>query len=121
MKDPNTRIWIPGLQERLIEVSEDGTKTFFSVGPKGEWQYRHEFPDVQPEVDASRELAKNDDHWKKGVKNGQLHYAHIPPAILFKWHCEGVDIKDTSALFGMVDKPQWGYLKCVAKIHVAKE
>lgn len=119
MKSPNTRIWIPGLQERFIEY-ENGIKTFMSVGPKGEWQFRYEFDDLEPEVSASRELAKNDDHWKKGVKAGQVHYAHIPPALLFKWHCEGVDIKDTSALFLQVDKPEWRYLKCVDKIHVAK-
>lgn len=119
MSSPNTRVWIPGLQERLIEVV-DGRRTYMSVGPKGEWQFRHEFDDVQPEVDASRELAKNDDHWKKGVKQGMLHYAHVPANVLFLWHCEGVDIRNPRELIRTVNKPQWSYLKCCTKVHVPK-
>lgn len=120
MSNKNSRVWIPGLQERLIDVRDDGTKEYFSVGPKGEWQYRYEFPNVRAEVEASKALAVNDDHWKNGVKNGQVHYAHIPDAILLKWHCEGVDIKDKAELFRMVNRPEWRYLKCVDKIHVAR-
>ncbi len=120
MAQANTRIWIPGLQERLFEVLPDGTKTYFSVGPKGEWQFRHEFPDVANEVDLSRQLQNDPDHWKKGVKKDMVHYAHIPDSILFKWHCEGVDIRDNKALFEKVNTPKWKYLKCVDKIHTAK-
>jgi hypothetical protein len=115
----NSRIWIPGLQERLIE--DDGVKkTFFSVSSDGSWQYRYEFYSVAAEVEASKQLQNDPDHWKNGVEQEQVHYAHIPDAILFKWHCEGVDIKDNSALFSMVNNPDWSYLKCVDKSHVAK-
>ena len=115
----NTRDWIPGLQERLIEEDET-KKTFFSVGPKGEWQYRYEFAPVTAEVEASKYLQRDDEHWKKGVKQEQVHYAHIPDQILFKWHCEGVDIRDNKALFDKVNSPDWSHLKCVGKIHVPK-
>jgi len=117
----NTRQWIPGLQERLFEVDPlTGIKTFISFGDKGEWQFRYEFPDIQNEIDISKSLQNDPDHWKKGVKNDVVHYAHIPDPILLKWHCEGVDIRDNKALFEMVNKPEWSYLKCVDKIHVAK-
>lgn len=111
--------WIPGLQERLFEVDPlTGIKTWMSVGPKGEWQFRHEFPDVQNELDMNRDLRNDSDNWTEGVKNGVVHFAHIPDAVLFKWHCDGVDIRDNKALFEMVNKPEWSYLKCVDKIHV---
>lgn len=116
---PNSRKWIPGLQERLFEVDPNGVKTFISFGPKGEWQFRHEFPDVQNELDMNRDM-RNGDTWERGVKKDMVHFAHIPDALLFQWHCEGVDIRDNKALFDMVNKPEWSYLKCVDKIHKAK-
>lgn len=115
----NSRIWIPGLQERLIE--DDGVKkTYFSVGPEGDWQYRYEFYPVTAEVEASKYLQNDPDHWKNGVEQEIVHYAHVPDGLLFKWHCEGVDIKDTKELFKRVNSPDYSYLKCVDKIHVAK-
>jgi hypothetical protein len=114
----NTRKWIEGLQERPFSYDPlTGIRTFFSSTPRGEWQFRHEFDDTYAEVEASKALAKNEDHWKKGVKNSMLHYAHIPDAILFKWHCEGVDIRDQRELLKMVNKPEWAYLRCTEKIH----
>lgn len=117
----NSRIFIPGLQERLFDVDPlTGVKTYFALGPKGEWQFRHEFPDVKNEIDLNNQQRKDPDNWKKGVKDNMVHYAHIPDAVLFQWHCNGVDIRDNKELFKMVNKPEWGYLKCVDKIHVAK-
>lgn len=116
---PNSRVWIPGLEERPFDYDPvTGIRTFMSVGPKGEWQFRHEFESVKVELEASKALAKDEDHWKSGVKGGLVHYAHIPDSVLFKWHCEGVDLKDKKALFEMVNKPEWSYLKCVDKFHL---
>lgn len=114
----NTRKWIDGLQERFFEYDPvTGIRTFFSSTKDGAWQFRHEFDDVQPEVDASRTLANDPDHWKDGVKESWLHYAHIPDALLFRWHCEGIDIRDQNELLKMVNKPEWKYLRCTEKIH----
>lgn len=117
MSSPNTRKWLDGLQERFFDYDPmSGIKTFISTNANGDWQFRHEFSEVAHEVDASRELAKNDDHWKDGVKKDMLHYAHIPDAILFQWHCAGVDIKEPSELLKMVNKTEWKYLRCTGKI-----
>lgn len=107
--------------ERLLSYDRaNGVKTFFSSGGKGDenWAIRHEFEDVSPEVDASRELQKDDNHWKDGVKKEWIHAAHIPDAILLKWHVDGVDINDPKELLRMAQRPEWRYLMCVDKILV---
>lgn len=98
----------------------NGVTTFFSSdGKQGEnWAIRHEFDDVSHEVDASRELQKDGDHWKKGIKNSWLHAAHIPDAILLKWHGMGVNINEPKELLCMVQRPEWRYLMCVDKVLV---
>lgn len=112
----NSRVWTQPVNERLFDYS-GGIKTFFSSLPDGTWQFRHEFDSVRPELEASKELAKNDEHWDAGVKKEMVHYAHIPDAVLFKWHCEGIDIKDNKALLAMVNKREWAYLKNTTKHH----
>jgi hypothetical protein len=96
-----------------------GVKTFFSSGGKdGEkWAIRQEFDDVSHEVDASRELQKDDGHWDKGVKAGWLHYCHIPDPVLLQWHAMGVNINEPKELLKMVNKPEYAYLKCTGKVH----
>lgn len=117
MASPNTRVWLDGLPERFFDYDPiSGIRTFMSTNKNGDWQFRHEFSDVSHEVDASKALATTDDHWNAGVKKDMVHYAHIPDAILFKWHCEGVDIRDSQELMKMVNKPEWAYLRCTGKI-----
>jgi hypothetical protein len=107
--------------ERLLDYDPySDVKTFFSAdGKYGErFAIRQEFGDVSPEVDASRELQKDDDHWKKGVKNGWLHAAHIPDSILLQWHAMGVNINEPKELLRMVQRPEYHYLRCVDKVLV---
>jgi len=109
--------------ERLLDVDPiSGTKTFFSSHGKNleDWTYRYEFASVAPELEGSRGLQKDRDHWKKGVKQGIVHYAHIPDSLLLKWHIEGVNINNKTELFAKVNSREYSYLKCVDKIHVAK-
>lgn len=111
--------WVQGLPERLLDTDPvSGIKTYFSSSEQGDgtWQFRHEFADVAPEVDASKHLQANDDHWKDGVKKEFVHYAHVPDAILFQWHCMGINIRDTEELIKMVNRREWRYLKCVDKL-----
>jgi hypothetical protein len=103
---------------------EDGIKTFLETekeGNKRTWNWSYEFDDVSANVDYSRGLQKEPDHWKEGVKKDMVHYAHIPPSILLKWHFEGVNINNPRALINRVNQREWSYLKCVDKVITAKE
>ena len=76
--------------------------------------------DAEPGLEWAKTLAKDDDYWKKGVKNDRAHYCHIPNAVLMKWHSMGVPISDPRALVSMVNRPEWSYLKVTNKVHVCK-
>ena len=109
--------------ERFFDYDPlSGIKTFFSSHGKNldDWTFRYEFENVDAELEGSRGLQNDRDHWNKGVKNGMVHYAHIPDSLLLKWHIEGVDIRDQTQLFAKVNQREYSYLKCVDKIHVAK-
>lgn len=99
---------------------EDGIRTYIEkVGDT--WNVKHEFDDVDVHLDYSRALQNEPEYWKEGVKKDMVHYAHVPPSILMKWHWMGVNINNARELVNMVNRPEWRYLKCVDKIHVAKE
>ncbi len=113
---------------RLLDYNPlSGVRTYFHYDPtehkdpaKRSWGFEYEFDSVKPELEASKALQNDDDHWKEGVKNDMVHYAHVPDSILLKWYAMGVDINNEKELFAMVNKPEWRYLKCVSKIHIAK-
>ena len=77
----------------------------------------HSEQDVEPELEASKQLANNPDYWKKGVKQEMAHYAHIPNNILELWLRQDVNISDNDELFRMVNKPEWKYLRVTTKFH----
>ena len=107
--------------ERILEVDPfNGVTTYFSSegGATGTWNFRYAFHDVN--TDHTKALQNDPEHWKQGVKRDLAHYAHIPNALLLKWHCEGIDIKDPQALFAQVNKREYSYLKATNKIHVVK-
>jgi hypothetical protein len=111
-------------QRRLLS-DEFGVKTWFHYdlnnakhAEERTWALETEFSDFSHEVEASKELQKDPGHWKEGVKNDMVHYAHIPDAILMQWHSMGVNINDQRELFRMVNRPEWRYLKCTEKIHL---
>lgn len=109
--------------KRILDYDPiNGITTYFSSHGKNldDWTFEYKFDDISHEVDASRSLQNDDDHWKKGVKQGMVHYAHIPNSLLLKWHCEGVNINDQKELFKKVNDREYSYLKCADKIHIAK-
>lgn len=113
-------------EQPAVEIPFDydaatGIKQWFSMRADGSFQLRQEMAVDNAEIEASKALAKSDEHWDDGVKGGFLHYAHIPDSILFMWHTMGVNINEPGELFNMANRPEWRYLKCVDKIHVAKE
>lgn len=100
-----------------------GIKTYFSASGKHDedWNFRYEFlkdPRIEAEHPKAKQLDR--DATKKGIKQGFLHYAHIPDAILLLWHTQGIDIKDNAELIKMVNKREWRYLKCTEINHVAR-
>ena len=104
---------------RLLDY-RDGIRTYVEkVGNQWNWQY--EYDDVSANLDYSKSLQNDPETWKQGVKKDMIHYGHIPVAILMKWHHEGVNINSARELVNMLNRPEWRYLKCVDKVHVAKE
>jgi hypothetical protein len=77
--------------------------------------------DVNLILDANKALQNDDDVTKKGIKKGWWHYAQIPNIIIEKWLNEhGVDIynKDhEKAVFKLLNRPEYRYLKTTAKMH----
>jgi|SRR5678815_913703 len=111
-----------GWEQPAVELPFDydgatGIKQWFSMQADGSMQFRQQLPVDMAALEASKALSKNDAHWDKGVKNGWLHYAHIPDAILFLWHTMGVNINEPEELFKMVNKPEWAYWKLTEKKH----
>lgn len=94
-----------------------GVTTYFSSDTGNDWTFTYKYDPVTYELDASKELAKTDDHWKDGVKKGWVHYCHIPDQIMHKWAVEGVNINDPKALLEMVNRPEYAYLKLTDKKH----
>ena len=75
--------------------------------------------DISHEVEASKQMQNDPEVWKQGVKDEFAFYGHIPAILLEKWAIEGVDINDTAALFRMINKPEYAYLKTTTARHRA--
>ena len=76
--------------------------------------------DVEAELEAAQYLRNTDDHWKKGVKNEWLHYAHIPDSEIIKLLSHGINIYahdvNMRDLFKFVNK-QLPHYKLTTKTH----
>jgi hypothetical protein len=110
------------MTKRLLAY-DDFTKisTWFSYdAAKDETTLSYTGGDVDKHVEASRSLQNDEEYTRKGMKNEVLHYAHIPPSILMKWSILGVNVDDHNALFAMVNKPEYAYLKTTTLYHKAK-
>jgi len=94
-----------------------GAREYFSMRADGGFQIRREMPIDYAALEASKALAKTNDHWNDGVKKEWVHYAHIPDAILFLWHTMGVNINEPKELLDMVNRPEWAYWKLTDKKH----
>jgi len=106
---------------RLLDVDPlSGTRTYHHYDQLTGKTIIKTVGDAEPGLEWAKSLAKNDDYWKKGVKDGRAHYCHIPNDVLLKWHSMGVPIGDPKALVNMVNRPEWSYLKTTNKVHVCK-
>lgn len=110
------------MTKRLLSY-DDFTKisTWFNYDDaKDETTLSYTGGDVEKHVEASRSLQDDEEYTRKGMKNEVLHYAHIPPSILMRWAIQGVNVDDHNALFAMVNKPEYAYLKTTTLYHKAK-
>jgi len=48
--------------------------------------------DVEPLVDAMKELKNDEDYSKRGMKKGWMHVGTVPEYLVHKWAKEGFDI-----------------------------
>jgi hypothetical protein len=109
------------MTKRLLSY-DDFTKisTWFNYDPlTDETTLSYTGGDTENHVEASKSLQNDESYTRNGMKNEMLHYAHIPPSILMKWAILGVDVDDQQALFAMVNKPEYAYLKTTNMVHKA--
>lgn len=80
----------------------------------------HYEQDVEAELEACKTLANDDDHWKNGVKNEWLHYAHLPDAIIMQLFAKGINIYahdiDMKRVFQEVNR-EYPHFKLTHKNH----
>ena len=48
--------------------------------------------DVEPQLEAAKALRNDPEYWKRGVKAGFAHYAHIPDTKIIEWMAKGLNI-----------------------------
>ncbi len=81
--------------------------------------------DVSKILDMNKALANEDGVTKEGIKNGWWLYFQMPAIIIEKFLVEyGVDVfnKDHQpAVFKLINRPEYRYLKTTYKYHQPKE
>ena len=106
---------------RLLDYDEfTGLETWFDYDYLTKTTTIKTVGDAQPGLEYAKSLAKQEDYWKQGVKNEWAHYAHIPNAVLMRWHGEGIPINDPRELVKKVNTPEYAYLKTTNKVHVER-
>jgi len=74
--------------------------------------------DSDPTLDYLADLANSPDTSRSQIKNNWWLYAHVPDALLMKWHCEeGMDINDMQAILRKVNSPDYKRLKATTLTH----
>jgi hypothetical protein len=79
--------------------------------------------DVEPALEHNKRLQIEVDSHKQ-IKEGWLHYAHIPNSLILKWKIEkGIDLynpNDKGAIFKLLNDPEYAYLKTTDAHHSVK-
>ena len=75
--------------------------------------------DTSANLEYSRNLQKDEDYWKHGVKQSMAHAAHIPAAVIQKWMNEfGVNVFDPNHMNkvrSLLNSPEYAYLRTTSK------
>lgn len=76
------------MAKRLISHNAEGLKTFFDYDPSSRRGYRFYEQDVEPSLDYSKALARDEDRAKRGIKQELQHVAHYPAVVVMKMMTE---------------------------------
>lgn len=76
--------------------------------------------DVEPLIEYTRALAKDDDNFKTGVKKGWWLYAKIPAIVELKMRAKGINLRDSTATKRIIQEINENYpaFKCTQKNHM---
>jgi len=98
-----------------------GITTTFDYDPVTEMTIIGRESDPTAYIEYGKDLQKNEDYSKEGIRKGWWHYGILPPIIIEKWKNEfGVDVfnKDhEKAVFRLLNQPEYRYLKTTTKMH----
>lgn len=107
--------------KRLVDFDPlSGIETWHEYDATNKTTRLHYVPtrDVDPSLDYLSSIANDPDASKAQIKNNWWLYAHIPDAVLLKWHAEeGIDIHDTAAILRRVNHPDYKRLKATTLTH----
>ena len=80
--------------------------------------------DSSPILETSKDLQKDEDYSKNGIKSDMWHYARIPVGVQLDWLInKGVDINNkdhAKKMFALLNDPEYSYLKTTSGYHRPK-
>lgn len=107
--------------KQLIDVDPlSRTETWHHYDPVTDETTIQEVQDVEPWLRQARELKKDEDYSKQGIKRDLWHYATIPNAIITKFAVEhGIDVfnKDHSKAVMKLLNTEYTALKATRGFH----
>jgi len=82
------------MQKRLLDKDPiSGIETWHHYDPITDETTIQEIQDIEPFLKKSKELKKDEDYSKQGIKKDMWHYATIPNALITKFAVEhGIDV-----------------------------
>lgn len=74
-----------------------------------------EYSDCEDRLDINKALQNDPEYWRKGVKAGLAHFAHIPNSIINKWlveeHINVFDKNDEKKVAEKLYSPEYQFLR----------
>jgi hypothetical protein len=115
------------LDKRLLNRDPlTGIEEWFHYDAQTDTTYVETRQDVQPILEANKAEAKDPEITKRGIKNDLWRYASVPLWVQMKWLNEyglknwPMHPQNGDLLFRLLNSPDWKYLKCTEKIHIAR-
>ena len=82
--------------------------------------------DVEPHLEHNKTLQNDESYTDNGIKNEMWHFARIPVVVQLEWlkrygpENDPMRKGNEKLLFRLLNDPEWRYLKCTGKIHLAR-
>jgi hypothetical protein len=115
------------LTKRLLDYDPStGITEYFHYDHTTDTSYVETIQDVEPILDVNKAEANDPEITKRGIKNGLWRFASVPLWVQMKWLNEyGLKNwpmlpENGDLLFRLLNSPDWKYLKCTEKIHIAR-